>query len=191
MYDEEFDYVIVCSAVISRRRTCPISKASKAFGGRVLHAHDFRDAMEFKDKDVLIVGRSYSAEDIGSQCWKYGAKSVTTSYRSKPMGFNWPERFEERPLLTKLRGKTAHFKRRLDQGSRCADPLHRLSPSFPVPAGQLRLKTANRMWSDGLYKGVVFDEIRSCSISACRTSSIRSTCSTPRPGMYATSFSAA
>ena len=59
---------------------------------------------EFKGKDILIVGRSYSAEDIGSQCWKYGAKSVTTTYRSKPMGFKWPKNFEERPLLQKVEG---------------------------------------------------------------------------------------
>jgi hypothetical protein len=75
-----------------------------------LHAHDFRDALEFKDKDVLIVGRSYSAEDIGSQCYKYGARSVTATYRSKPMGFKWPAGFEEVPLLQRVENKTAFFK---------------------------------------------------------------------------------
>jgi cation diffusion facilitator CzcD-associated flavoprotein CzcO len=72
-----------------------------SFNGRVMHAHDFRDALEFKDKDILLIGRSYSAEDIGSQCWKYGAKSITNSYRSKPMGFKWPHNWEEKPLLGK------------------------------------------------------------------------------------------
>ena len=33
----------------------------------MLHAHDYRDACEFAGKVVLIVGASYSAEDIGSQ----------------------------------------------------------------------------------------------------------------------------
>ena len=61
-------------------------------------------------KNVLIVGRNYSAEDIGFQCWKYRAKSVTTTYRSKPMRFKWPKNFEERPLLQSVEGKTAHFK---------------------------------------------------------------------------------
>ena len=37
--------------------------------GRVLHAHDMRDATEFKGKDLLLIGTSYSAEDIASQCW--------------------------------------------------------------------------------------------------------------------------
>jgi trimethylamine monooxygenase len=74
MYDEIFDYVVVASGHFSTPNV-PYFEGVKTFNGRVLHAHDFRDALEFKDKDVLIVGRSYSAEDIGSQCWKYGAKS--------------------------------------------------------------------------------------------------------------------
>ena len=50
---------------ISRRRTCPIIPALTTLTGRILHAHDFRDAREFQDKDILIIGTSYSAEDIG------------------------------------------------------------------------------------------------------------------------------
>ena len=154
MYDEEFDNVIVASGHFSTPHV-PYFEGVESFGGRVMHAHDFRDALEFKDKNVLIVGRSYSAEDIGSQCWKYGAKSVTTTYRSKPMGFKWPERFEERPLLTKLVGKTAHFKdgstKEVDVLILCTGYLHH----FPFLPDSLRLITANRLWSDGLYKGVI------------------------------------
>ena len=157
MYSEEFDDVIVCSGHFSTPNV-PYFDGVESFGGRVMHAHDFRDALEFKDKDVLIVGRSYSAEDIGSQCWKYGAKSVTTTYRSKPMGFKWPERFEERPLLMKLTGKTAHFRdgttKDVDVLILCTGYLHH----FPFLPDSLRLTTANRMWSDGLHKGVVSDK---------------------------------
>jgi hypothetical protein len=106
---EEFDHVIVARA-ISRCPTCPSFRASSNFNGRVLHAHDFRDALEFKGKDILIIGRSYSAEDVGSQCYKYGAKSITSSYRSKPMGFKWPSNWEEKPLLQRVENKTAYFK---------------------------------------------------------------------------------
>ncbi|CAN7699179.1 NAD(P)-binding domain-containing protein [Rhizobium sp. LjRoot254] len=154
MYSEEFDNVIVASGHFSTPNV-PHFEGVESFGGRVMHSHDFRDALEFKDKNVLIVGRSYSAEDIGSQCWKYGAKSVTTTYRSKPMGFNWPERFEERPLLTKFTGKTAHFRdgstKDVDVLILCTGYLHH----FPFLPDSLRLITGNRMWSDGLYKGVV------------------------------------
>jgi trimethylamine monooxygenase len=154
MYDEEFDNVVVASGHFSTP-SVPYFEGVESFGGRVMHSHDFRDALEFKDKNVLIVGRSYSAEDIGSQCWKYGAKSVTTTYRSKPMGWKWPERFEERPLLTKLVGKTAHFKdgstKEVDVLILCTGYLHH----FPFLPDSLRLTTANRMWSDGLYRGVI------------------------------------
>ncbi|MCM2474275.1 NAD(P)/FAD-dependent oxidoreductase [Rhizobium sp. CG5] len=157
VYDEEFDYVVVCSGHFSTPQV-PYFQGFESFGGRVLHAHDFRDALEFKDKDVLLVGRSYSAEDIGSQCWKYGAKSVTTSYRSKPMGFNWPERFEERPLLMKVEGKTAFFKdgttKEVDAIILCTGYQH----YFPFLPDSLRLITANRMWADMLYKGVQFEK---------------------------------
>lgn len=157
MYDEEFDYVVVATGHFSTPNI-PYFEGVRTFNGRVLHAHDFRDALEFKGKDILIVGRSYSAEDIGSQCWKYGAKSVTTSYRSKPMGFNWPENFEERPLLVKLENKTAHFldgsKKDVDALILCTGYQHH----FPFLPDDLRLKTANRLWADGLYKGVIFDK---------------------------------
>ena len=136
----------------------PFFEGIATFNGRVMHAHDFRDALEFKGKDILIVGRSYSAEDIGSQCWKYGAKSVTATYRTKPMGFKWPENFEERPLLQKLVNKTAHFKdgstKEVDAIILCTGYQHH----FPFLAEDLRLKTANRLWPLGLYKGVVWEE---------------------------------
>jgi trimethylamine monooxygenase len=157
MYDELFDYVIVASGHFSTPNV-PYFEGVSTFGGRVLHSHDFRDALEFKDKDILIVGRSYSAEDIGSQCWKYGAKSVTVSYRSKPIGFAWPERFEERPLLQKLENKIAHFKdgttKEVDALILCTGYLHH----FPFLPDSLRLKTANRLWTDDLYKGVVYEK---------------------------------
>jgi trimethylamine monooxygenase len=156
MRTEQFDYVICASGHFSTPNV-PYFEGIATFNGRVMHAHDFRDALEFKGKDVLIVGRSYSAEDIGSQCWKYGAKSVTASYRSKPMGFKWPPNFEERPLLQKLVGKTAHFKdgstKEVDALILCTGYQHH----FPFMAEDLRLKTANRLWPLDLYKGVIWE----------------------------------
>ncbi len=105
---ETFDYVVVASGHFSVPNM-PEFTGYDTFGGRVLHAHDFRDALEFAGKDVLLIGSSYSAEDIGSQCWKYGAKSITVSARSGPMGFDWPDNWEERPLLTHVEGNIVHF----------------------------------------------------------------------------------
>jgi trimethylamine monooxygenase len=135
----------------------PFFEGLNTFNGRVLHSHDFRDALEFKDKDVLLIGRSYSAEDIGSQCYKYGARSVTTSYRSRPMGFNWPKGFEEVPLLVRVENKTAYFKdgssRQVDAIILCTGYQHH----FPFLPDDLRLKTENRLWPLNLYKGIFWE----------------------------------
>jgi len=99
---EIFDYVVCASGHYSFPNY-PSFEGFDTFQGRVLHAHDMRDAVEFKGKDLLLIGTSYSAEDIASQCWKYGAKSVTISHRTKPIGYEtWPENIIEVPLLTKV-----------------------------------------------------------------------------------------
>ena len=67
-YTEEFDYVVVASGHFSTPNV-PSFEGLETFNGRVLHGHDFRDALEFKDKDILVIGTSYSAEDIASQCY--------------------------------------------------------------------------------------------------------------------------
>ena len=154
-YGEEFDHVIVCSGHFSTPNV-PQFDGFDSFPGRILHAHDFRDALEFKDQDVLIIGTSYSAEDIGSQCWKYGAKSITVSHRTAAMGYDWPDNWAEVPLLTKLDGKTAQFKdgtsREVDAVILCTGYQHH----FPFMSENLRLKTTNRLATADLYKGVAF-----------------------------------
>ncbi|WP_417729292.1 flavin-containing monooxygenase [Roseovarius sp.] len=154
-YTESFDHVIVCSGHFSTPNV-PYFPGFENFKGRVLHAHDFRDALEFKDKDILIVGTSYSAEDIGSQCWKYGCKSVTVSHRTSPMGYNWPDNWQEVPLLQKVEGNTAYFKdgtsKDVDAVILCTGYKHH----FPFLPDDLRLKTANRLATADLYKGVTF-----------------------------------
>ena len=156
-YSEQFDYVVMASGHFSTPNV-PSFPGFDAFNGRVLHAHDFRDAREFAGKDVLLIGTSYSAEDIGSQCWKYGCKSVTISYRTKPMGFDWPDNWEERPLLERVEGHTAYFKdgtsKTVDAVILCTGYVHH----FPFLGDDLRLKTNNRLWPLGLYNGVVWEK---------------------------------
>tara|TARA_R110002074_G_scaffold1039_7_gene6260 strand:+ start:9903 stop:11237 length:1335 start_codon:yes stop_codon:yes gene_type:complete len=154
-YTEEFDHVICASGHFSTPNV-PEFEGFESFKGRILHAHDFRDALEFKDQDLLLVGTSYSAEDIGSQCWKYGAKSITVSHRTAPMGYDWPDNWAEVPLLMKVEGNTAHFKdgttRHIDAIILCTGYQHH----FPFMAEDLRLKTANRLATADLYKGVAW-----------------------------------
>ncbi|WP_423906752.1 NAD(P)-binding domain-containing protein [Candidatus Spongiihabitans sp.] len=153
----EFDNVVVANGHFSTPNV-PQFEGFESFNGRVLHAHDFRDAVEFKGQDILIIGTSYSAEDIGSQCHKYGCKSVTVSYRTAPMGFHWPDSWQELPLLTKVVNKTAHFKdgstKQVDAIILCTGYLHH----FPFMPDSLRLVTTNRLWPLDLYKGVVWEK---------------------------------
>ncbi|MCJ0907486.1 NAD(P)/FAD-dependent oxidoreductase [Rhodococcus sp. ARC_M6] len=153
----EFDYVIVATGHFSTPNA-PDFDGLEQFPGRVLHAHDFRDAREFTGKRLLLVGSSYSAEDIGTQCYKYGASEVTFSYRTAPMGHDWPEAFSEVPLLTGLEGNVATFQdgstREVDAIILCTGYQHH----FPFLPDHLKLKTKNRLYPRDIYKGIFFQD---------------------------------
>ncbi|NMR28490.1 NAD(P)-binding domain-containing protein [Crystallibacter degradans] len=129
-----------------------------SFPGEVLHAHDFRGAERFAGKDLLLIGSSYSAEDIGMQSHKMGAKSVTFSYRSGPMGFDWPESAVERPLVMRFEGRTAHFSDgttgEFDAVVLCTGYQHK----YPFLPAELSLKSKNVLYPGNLYKGVVWQD---------------------------------
>lgn len=152
---ECFDHVIVATGHFSTPNV-PHYPGFESFRGRILHAHDFRDAREFADKDILILGTSYSAEDIGSQCWKYGCNSVTVAHRTAPMGYDWPVNWQEVPALERVEGRVAHFingaSKEVDAIILCTGYKHH----FPFLPDDLRLKTANRLATANLYKGVVY-----------------------------------
>lgn len=155
--EDEFDHIVVATGHFAVPNI-PQFDGFETFNGRVMHAHDFRDAVEMAGKDILIIGTSYSAEDIGSQCYKYGAKSITISHRTAPTGFHWPDAFGEVPLLERMENNTAHFidgsSKKVDAVVLCTGYLHH----FPFMADNLRLRATNRMWPLGLYKGVVFEQ---------------------------------
>eukprot|EP00092_Neocalanus_flemingeri_P022283 GFUD01024163.1.p1 GENE.GFUD01024163.1~~GFUD01024163.1.p1 ORF type:complete len:472 (-),score=101.62 GFUD01024163.1:204-1559(-) len=154
---ERFDYVIVASGHYSVPNI-PTFAGIEKFPGRVLHAHDFRDANEFAGKRLLLIGASYSAEDIALQCLKYGAKSIICTWRSKPMGFTWPKEVDERPLVQRFDGKVAHFKdgskAEVDVVMMCTGYLHK----YDFLREELRLKSRNVLYPPGLYKGIVWQE---------------------------------
>ncbi|WP_150452479.1 NAD(P)-binding domain-containing protein, partial [Arenibacter lacus] len=141
-YTEIFDYLVVASGHYSTPNM-PYYEGLENFPGAVMHAHDFRGADQFKDQNILLVGSSYSAEDIGVQCYKHGAKSVTLSYRTNPIGVSWPEGIKEVPLLKNFEGDIAHFsdgsKERYDAVIMCTGYQHK----FPYLPDELRLKTHN------------------------------------------------
>lgn len=154
-YSEEFDHVIVSSGHFSTPNV-PHYEGFDQFNGRILHAHDFRDAREFKNMDILILGTSYSAEDIGSQCWKYGCKSLTVAHRTAPMGFDWPDNWQEVPALNSVEEDTVYFidgtEKKVDAIILCTGYNH----FFNFLPDDLRLKTTNRLATADLYKGVAY-----------------------------------
>ncbi|XP_057306615.1 uncharacterized protein LOC130644861 [Hydractinia symbiolongicarpus] len=155
--EDTFDYVVVATGHYSVPHI-PIYPGIDQFPGRVLHSHDFRNAEEFKDQTIVLLGSSYSAEDIALQCYKYGAKKCIISYRSKPMGYNWPEQIKEVPQLQKIEGKTFHF---ADGSSINADSLIMCTGYqhfYPFLSERIKLSATNHLYIDKLYKGVIFED---------------------------------
>jgi len=156
-YTEIFDYLIIATGHFSTPNM-PYFEGIENFPGTIMHAHDFRGADQFKGKNVLLIGSSYSAEDIGVQSYKHGANSVTLSYRSNPIGMNWPKGIKEVPLLTNFEGDIAHFsdgsQESFDAVVMCTGYQHK----FPFLPDEMRLKTPNCLYPNNLYKGVIFNE---------------------------------
>ena len=152
---EEYDRVIVASGHFSFPHM-PTFEGIETFPGYISHAHDFRGAESFEGKDVLVIGASYSAEDIGSQAYKMGAASVTASFRSQPMGYEWPEGIEERPVVERFDGNVAHFAdgstQHVDAVIMCTGYLHK----YPFLPDDLALSSPNNVYPDGLYRGIVW-----------------------------------
>lgn len=152
---EHFDKIIVASGHFSFPNV-PEFEGIHTFPGTISHAHDFRGAENLDGRDVLLIGASYSAEDIGMQAYKMGASSVTLSYRSHPMGFDWPEGVEELPLLTRFDGENVLFSdgstRRFDAVVLCTGYLHK----YPYLPTALALDSPNNLYPAGLYKGAVW-----------------------------------
>ncbi|MEC5167154.1 trimethylamine monooxygenase [Flavobacterium sp. PL11] len=157
-YSEELDFLVVASGHFSTPNM-PYFKGIENFPGTVMHAHDFRGADQFKDRSILLIGSSYSAEDIGVQCFKHGAKSVTLSYRSNPIGIDWPEGIKELPMVTHFEENIAFFKdgksEKFDAVIMCTGYQHK----FPFLPDELRLKTKNNLFPDHLYKGIFFNSL--------------------------------
>lgn len=114
-----------------------------------------------KDKMLLVVGTSYSAEDIASQCLKFGAKGIVASYRTNPMAFkDWPSNYVNVPLLERVEGQTVYFK---DGTSRDDIDVIMFATGFkhhlPFMAENLKfMPERNSYYPEDLYKVVLFEK---------------------------------
>lgn len=152
-----FDKLVVSTGHFSVPNV-PEFEGINSFPGEIMHAHDFRGAERFAGKDLLMIGSSYSAEDIGMQAHKMGAASVTLSYRTAPMGFDWPSTIVERPLVTRFEGSTAHFadgtNGDFDAVVMCTGYLHK----YPFLPSDMAISSSNVLYPGNLYKGVVWQQ---------------------------------
>ncbi|GAA4119062.1 NAD(P)-binding domain-containing protein [Enteractinococcus coprophilus] len=153
----EFDRVIVATGHFAYPNV-PTFEGIETFPGSIEHAHDFRGAEKFADQRVLMIGSSYSAEDIGVQAYKMGARSVTLSYRTKAIGHDWPQGMEELPLVERFEGNKVHFVngqvREFDAVVMCTGYIH----NYPFLPSDLAIDSPNNVYPSGLYRGVVWQE---------------------------------
>ena len=152
---EVFDEVIVATGHFSFPNV-PDVAGIETFPGEVIHAHEFRGAERFAGQRLLLIGGSYSAEDIGIQSHKMGARHVTMSYRSQPQGFAWPAGVDESPQVERFDGSVAHFidgtSAEFDAVVLCTGYLHH----YPFLPHDLRIDSPNNLYPAGLYRGVTW-----------------------------------
>jgi len=154
-----FDYVVVATGHFSTPNHIPPYPGQEHFEGFAIHSHNFRDATDHANKNLLVIGNGYSGEDIAMQCLKFGAESCTVCYQFEPMGVdfkNWG--IIEKPLPTHFDAETKEFVfKDSSRGSYdgiiyCTGYKHH----FPFLAADLRLHTPNRLVPDTLWKGILF-----------------------------------
>ena len=125
---------------------------------KILHSHDFKSAEGYKGQNVVVVGGSYSAEDVASQLYKFGAKNVYLAHRKadaegkwKPTGYKWPEGMQEKPNLRGAKGSMATFEddsqAEVDAIVLCTGYKH----SFPFLHKDLMLHCENKLWIKQLH----------------------------------------
>ena len=167
---ELYDYVAVATGHYNRPNM-PHYPGFESFQGRLIHAHDFKDGSQYKDKVVMTIGSSYSAEDIASQCAKYGASKLLLCAREKAADcawyhYNWPQdKFEMKPILTHVEGKTVHFK---DGTSQVVDAIIVCTGYrhyYPFMEESLRLQSPDLLYPENLYKNIFWENNPKCMYS--------------------------
>ena len=152
---KEFDFLICASGRFSYPNLISY-KGIETFKGRILHSHDFKNAEEFENTDVLLIGSSFSAQDIASQCYKFNARSIVLSYRAKKIVYTFPEKIQHKNQIDFIKKNIVFFKdgssKKFDSIIFCTGYIY----NFPFLEDKLKLRAENKKFPDDLYKGVVF-----------------------------------
>ena len=151
---ERFTHVIVAVGIFHSPYSLPIHGLLK-FPGRILHSHSFREAAEFRGQRILVIGLSYSGEDVALMTIKYGAKSVVICGRAT-RGLIWPNGVEERVMVESFDGGIANFKDgstgEFDVVIFCTGYKAR----FPFLPDDLSLSIPDNSFYPNLYKGILW-----------------------------------
>ena len=132
------------------------------FQGQIIHAKEVRRAMTFQGKRVLLIGSSFSAQDLTLQLIKFGASKVIMSYHKRTSGIKFPDGAEERPAVQSFDETTVYFidetKAEIDVVIFCTG--YRLH--HPFLPDNLRIKPETSFYPDNLYKGIVWMKDGNC-----------------------------
>lgn len=148
---------MICSTGHFSFPICPELPGYDNFTGTLIHSHDQRTFTNYKDKTVMVIGTSYSGEDVASIAYKNGAKKIVCSYRTNPMPYEWPDCFETHKLPTNIEGKTVFF----PDGQVDVDVIVMCTGfnlHYPFMDEKIRLVSKNQIVPDMLYKTCVFME---------------------------------
>ena len=152
LYSEHFDHVIVATGHFSVP-VMPDYAGMSDYTGLVMHSHDLRAAESYKGQTVVVVGKSYSAEDVASVLHKYGAKRVIITHRKtdeagkwQPTGYQWCDGMEEKALMKGFKGNMVTFgddtEVEADSIILCTGYKH----WFPFLDKKIKLECKNDVW---------------------------------------------
>ncbi|XP_053382876.1 senecionine N-oxygenase-like [Mercenaria mercenaria] len=155
-YKEIFSHVIVASGTFSYPNM-PDFPGIDTFPGRIIHSHEFREAKEFINQTVLIIGGRFSASEIAVQLNKYGARYVICSCKV-PMNLNWPKGVEERPIVEEIKGNTVVFQDKTQHDVDAIIYCTGYRYNYPFLQGDLHFDIDGKtnLYPDNLYKGTLW-----------------------------------
>ncbi|GBP65955.1 Senecionine N-oxygenase [Eumeta japonica] len=107
-FQQEFDYVLVCTGHFSKPNW-PDIPGQATFRGKIIHSHDYREPCEFKDKRVLVVGAGPSGMDIGLDVAEVSRRLIHSHHLKVNFRTPFPSNFIKKPDIKELTETGAIF----------------------------------------------------------------------------------
>lgn len=104
---QQFDAIFLCNGHNSSP-SIPQYDGLNQFTGHIMHSHDYRRAVQYTGKMVLVVGCGPSGRDIMYEIAPQ-AKSVLISHHSELKGHDLPPNVEECGDIERFTANSVHF----------------------------------------------------------------------------------